>query len=144
MESLYHNPILTAILTVTAFLLIANSGFQIYMLNAPPIVIEKDLTDIKTAYGRGAAGYSLGPLIYINPTDENTRYRVLRHEYQHYMQNAILSPLGFAFCYLWEQHVMGKPYQENWFELDAYRAEVDRLEFRIFDLNSKKILEVSP
>ncbi len=144
MEELYRNPLLTIALSILALVMIGNSGLQLYMLNCPPVVIEKELSGIRTAYGSGAAAFTCGPLIYIDPTDEATRYRVLRHEYQHYIQNAILSPLGFAACYSWEQYIMGKPYHENWFELDAARAESGRIAFKIFDWNSKKILEVKP
>jgi hypothetical protein len=138
MESLYHNPILTVFLSLVASLIIGNSGLQLYMLNAPPIVVEKEFDH------NGAAGclhWAL-PVIFINPTEPATRYRVLRHEYQHYMQTAVLSPLGFAVCYGWQEFFNG--YDGNWFELDAYETEGDGLEFRVFDWNSKQILEVRP
>ena len=145
MENLYHNPIITVILSVLALVFMANSGLQLYMLNCPPILIEKDLTNTHVAYGFvGAAGYSLGPLIYLNPTTEPTRYRVLRHEYQHYMQGAILSPLGFSIAYSFEHYILGHDYNENWFELDAERVEYDNLVFKVFDWQTKQILEVKP
>jgi len=145
LENLYSNPLVTILLSVLALVMIGNSSLQIYMLNCPPILIEKDLTNTHVAYGFvGAAGYSLGPLIYLNPTTEPTRYRVLRHEYQHYMQGAILSPLGFSIAYSFEHYIMGHGYTENWFELDAYGHENDGLEFKVFDWNSKQILEVKP
>lgn len=145
MENLYHNPIVTAILTILALIVIGNSGLQIYMLNCPPILIEKDLTGAHVAYGFvGAAGYSLGPLIYLNPTDVPTTRRVLRHEYQHYMQGAILSPLGFSIAYSFEHYIMGHDYSQNWFELDAERVEHDDLIFKVFDWQTKQILEVKP
>lgn len=145
-EELYSNPFLTIALTAIALFLVGNFGLQVYMLNGPPIVIEKDLSDSTHGiYGlNGAAGFNFGPLIFINPTSQITYYRVLRHEYQHYMQCALLSPAGFSIAYLAEKYIWHHDYDSNWFELDAYRAEVDRLEFRIFDLNSKKILEVRP
>jgi len=138
MDTLYHNPILTAILTIAAFLLIANSGLQIYMLNAPPVVVEREINY------NGAAGclhWAL-PVIYINPTDPPTTSRVLRHEYQHYMQKAVLSPLVFNIAYCLEDALHG--YDGNWFELDAYAAENDGLEFNVFDWNSKGMMEVRP
>jgi hypothetical protein len=138
MDTLYHNPILTAILTIAAFLLIANSGLQIYMLNAPPVVVEREINY------NGAAGclhWAL-PVIYINPTDPPTTSRVLRHEYQHYMQKAVLSPLVFNIAYCLEDALHG--YDGNWFELDAYAAENDGLEFKVFDWNLKQVLEVKP
>lgn len=46
--------------------------------------------------------------------------------------------------YYCEQFVMGKPYHENWFELDAFRAENDLITFKVFDWNSKQILEIKP
>lgn len=145
MEELYRNPLLTIALSILALLMIGNSGIQLYMLNCPPILIEKDLTNAHVAYGfKGAAGYSLGPLIYLNPTTEPTRYRVLRHEYQHYMQSAILSPLGFSIAYSFEHYVMGHDYSENWFELDAERAEKNLISFNVFDWNLKKLLEINP
>ena len=145
MEELYRNPLLTIALSILALLMIGNSGIQLYMLNCPPILIEKDLTNAHVAYGFvGAAGYSLGPLIYLNPTTEPTRYRVLRHEYQHYMQSAILSPLGFSIAYSFEHYVMGHDYSENWFELDAERAEKNLISFNVFDWNLKKLLEINP
>ena len=145
MENLYHNPIITVILSVLALVFMANSGLQLYMLNCPPILIEKDLTNTHVAYGFvGAAGYSLGPLIYLNPTTEPTRYRVLRHEYQHYMQGAILSPLGFSIAYSFEHYIMGHDYSQNWFEKDANRVEYDNLVFKVFDWQTKQILEVKP
>ena len=136
MDALYHNPILTVFLSLLAIIIIGNSGLQLYMLNAPPIVVEKEFAH------NGAAGYSLGPFIYLNPTEPATRYRVLRHEYQHYMQTAVLSPLGFAVCYGWQEFWNG--YDGNWFELDAFRAEVDELEFKVFDWNLKGMMEVRP
>jgi len=138
MDTLYHNPILTAILTIAAFLLIANSGLQIYMLNAPPVVVEREINY------NGAAGclhWAL-PVIFVNPTDPPTTSRVLRHEYQHYMQKAILSPLVFNIAYCLEDALHG--YDGNWFELDAYGAEGDGLEFEVFDWNSKGMMEVRP
>jgi len=113
------------------------------MLNAPPIVIEKDLTETRVAYGFvGAAGYSLGPLIYINPTDDPTWHRVLRHEYQHYMQGAVLTPLGFGAAYSFDHYIIGHGYNENWFELDAERVERDDYELNIFYWNTKEILHI--
>ena len=146
MHELYQNPLVTIALTLLALLMVGNSAIQVYMLNAPPILIEKDLRNITVGYGVvGAAGYNLGPLIYLHPTlDEATRYRIIRHEYQHYMQCAILSPIGFAASYWWEQYIAGHGYVNNWFELDAYGNENDGLEFKVFDWNSKQILEVKP
>ena len=145
LENLYSNPLVTILLSVLALVMIANSGLQIYMLNCPPILIEKDLTGAHVAYGFvGAAGYSLGPLIYLNPIDVPTTRRVLRHEYQHYMQGAILSPLGLSIAYSFEHYIMGHGYTENWFELDAERVEHDDLIFKVFDWQTKKIMEVKP
>lgn len=138
MESLYHNPILTVFLSLLAIIIIGNSGLQLYMLNAPPVVIEKEFAH------NGATGclhWAL-PIIYINPTDPPTTSRVLRHEYQHYMQKAILSPLVFNIAYCLEDALHG--YDGNWFELDAYRAEGDGLEFKVFDWNLKGMMEVRP
>ena len=134
MENLYSNPLVTILLSVLALVMIGNSGLQIYMLNGPPILIEKELNH------NGAAGYSLGPLIYLNPTEPATRYRVLRHEYQHYMQKAVLSPLVFNIAYCLEDALPG--YDGNWFELDAYGQEGDGLEFKVFEWNSIGMMEV--
>ena len=145
LENLYSNPLVTILLSVLALVMIGNSGLQIYMLNGPPILIEKDLTGIKTAYGfTGPAGFSLGPLIYLNPTDAPTTRRILRHEYQHYMQTALLSPLGFSIAYSFEHYIMGHDYSENWFEKDANRVEYDDLVFNVFDWQTKQIMEVKP
>jgi hypothetical protein len=145
MEELYRNPLLTIALSILALLMIGNSGIQLYMLNCPPILIEKDLTQADVGYEfTGAAGYSLGPLIYLNPTTEPTRYRILRHEYQHYMQTALLSPIGFALCYWGDQFILGHDYHENWFEIDAQRAEKDFISFKVFDWNLKKFIEINP
>ncbi|MDI9367549.1 MAG: hypothetical protein QM445_04270 [Thermotogota bacterium] len=145
MEELYRNPLLTIALSILALLMIGNSGIQLYMLNCPPILIEKDLTGTHVAYGFvGAAGYSLGPLIYLNPTTEPTRYRVLRHEYQHYMQSALLSPLLFSIAYSFDEFILGHDYHENWFEIDAQRAEKDLISFKVFDWNLKKLVEINP
>jgi hypothetical protein len=136
MESLYHNPILTVFLSLLAILVIGNSGLQLYMLNVPPIVVEKEFDH------NGAAGclhWALS-VIFVNPTDPPTMGRVLRHEYQHYMQKAILSPLVFNIAYCLEDAMHG--YNSNWFEVDAYGAEKDGLEFRVFDWNLKQVLEV--
>ena len=155
MENLYHNPIITAILTILACVVIANSGLQIYMLNGPPILIVKDLTttslppyeESSVSHGfTGAAGYSspIFPIIYLNPTDVPTTRRVLRHEYQHYMQKAILSPLVFNIAYWFEDVILNVDYSESWFEKDANRAEKDDLIFKVFDWQTKKIMEVKP
>jgi len=113
------------------------------MLNAPPIVIEKDLTGVHVSYGFiGAAGYSLGPLIYINPTNEATWHRVLRHEYQHYMQCAVLTPLLFSASYSFDEFILGHNYNENWFELDANRVEKTDYDLNIFFWNTKEILHI--
>ena len=147
METLYHNPIITAILTILALVVIGNSGLQIYMLNGPPILIEKDLTNIPVAHGfSGSAGYvhPILPIIYLNPTDVPTTRRVLRHEYQHYMQKAILSPLVFNIAYWFEDVILNVDYSQSWFEKDANRVEHDNLIFKVFDWQTKKILEVKP
>jgi len=147
MENLYQNPIVTAVLTILALVVIGNSGLQIYMLNAPPILIEKDLTQTPVSHGfTGAAGYSspIFPIIYLNPTDVPTTRRVLRHEYQHYMQKAILSPLVFNIAYWFEDVILNVDYSESWFEKDANRAEKDDLIFKVFDWQTKKIMEVKP
>jgi hypothetical protein len=147
MENLYHNPIITAILTILALIVIGNSGLQIYMLNGPPILIEKDLTNIPVAHGfSGSAGFihPILPIIYLNPTNEATTRRVLRHEYQHYMQKAILSPLVFNIAYWFEDVILNVDYSESWFEKDAIRASGDNLIFGVFDWQTKKIMEVKP
>lgn len=110
------------------------------MLNAPPVVVEREINH------NGAAGclhWAL-PVIYINPTDPPTTSRVLRHEYQHYMQCAILSPLGVSIAYSFEHYILGHDYNKNWFELDAERVEHDDLVFKVFDWQTKQILEVKP
>ena len=147
METLYHNPIITAILTILALVVIGNSGLQIYMLNGPPILIEKDLTNIPVAHGfSGSAGFihPILPIIYLNPTNEATTRRVLRHEYQHYMQKAILSPLVFNIAYWFEDVILNVGYSQSWFEKDANRVEYDNLVFKVFDWQTKQILEVKP
>ena len=50
--------------------------------------------------------------------------------------------LDFAVCYGWQEFWNG--YDGNWFELDAYGTEGDGLEFRVFDWNSKEMMEVRP
>lgn len=138
MENLYSNPLVTILLSVLALVIICNSGLQIYMLNGPPILIEKEFDH------NGAAGclhWAL-PVIYINPTDPPTTSRVLRHEYQHYMQKAILSPLVFNIAYCLEDALHG--YDKNWFEVDAFRAEKNLITFKVFDWNLKQVLEVKP
>lgn len=144
-EELYSNPFLTIALTAIALFLVGNFGLQVYMLNGPPIVIEKDLSDSTHGiYGlNGAAGFNFGPLIFINPTSQITYYRVLRHEYQHYMQCALLSPAGFSIAYLAEKYIWHHDYDSNWFELDAHRAESDKLSFNVYDWNFKTMMEVS-
>ena len=147
MDALYHNPIVTAILTIVALVVIANSGLQIYMLNGPPILIVKDLTNVPVSHGfSGSAGYvdPILPIIYLNPTDAPTTRRVLRHEYQHYMQKAILSPLVFNVAYWFEDVVLNVDYSQSWFEKDANRVDHDDLVFKVFDWETKKVLEVNP
>ena len=155
MENLYSNPLVTILLTVLALVMIGNSGLQIYMLNGPPILIVKDLTttslppfeESSVSHGfTGAAGYSspIFPIIYLNPTDVSTTRRVLRHEYQHYMQKAILSPLVFNIAYWFEDVILNVDYSQSWFEKDAIRASGDDLIFKVFDWQTKKIMEVKP
>ena len=137
MDALYHNPILTVFLSLLAIIIIGNSGLQLYMLNAPPVVIEKEFDH------NGAAGYSLGPLIYINPTEPATRYRVLRHEYQHYMQQSLLTPLGFLGFYIGEYLLEGS-FDNVSFEQEAVKKENDSLEFEVFNIKTFKKMKVYP
>ncbi len=60
------------------------------------------------------------------------------------MQCAILSPLGLSIAYSFEHYILGHDYNENWFELDAERVEHDDLIFKVFDWQTKKIMEVKP
>lgn len=64
--------------------------------------------------------------------DNPTWHRVLKHEYQHYMQSAVLTPIGFSLAYLFDEHILGHNYNENWFELDAERVERDDYKIDIF------------
>jgi len=52
--------------------------------------------------------------------------------------------MGFSIAYSFEHYVMGHDYSENWFELDAERAEKNLISFKVFDWNLKKLVEINP
>ncbi len=78
----------STIIRYTKYALGANFAVSSYMLVGPPIVIETDLS----WYPGRLAGLSSGPLILIdNSWDWSDE--VKRHEYQHFCQQAVLTPL---------------------------------------------------
>ncbi len=116
-----------------------NFAVSSYMLVGPPVVIETDLSERKTWMGTtGMAGLSWGPIIWIHDgLHETSRVRVLRHEYQHYCQFAVLTPLGLwginavegAYLFIKHKGDFGKIYMDQWCEKDARKYQNDGLEF---------------
>lgn len=112
-----------------------------YMLVGPPLVIECDLSNYPTWMGgKGPSGMSSGPFIFI---DENLsdarRERVLRHEYQHYCQTAVLTPAVMSLAYNLNNLMLFLRYQDAWavyldnvFEVDARKHQQDGLQFPYF------------
>lgn len=116
------------------------------MLVLPPIVIETNLQDTPLWFGgTGAAGMSFGPFIFIHDgLTEASRERVLRHEYQHYCQTAVLTPLGMNLAYsLSSLYRYNKhkdwylAYYHNRFEIDARRKQNDGKQFSYFFVEVK-------
>jgi len=131
---------LVIVLSVLYAVASLNFGLSTYMLNGMPIVVEQDIAEM--SYGLiHAGGFSAGPFICIDSTDRPEIWHlVLRHEYQHYMQTAVLTPVGCGIAYSFEQLVHG--YENNWFEIEAYNAQFDDFVLDIFYWNSKEVLHV--
>lgn len=117
---------------------------QSYMLVAPPVVYEGDISGIPIWTGGSAAGMAVGPLLLLQ---ENLwgRDRVLRHEYQHYCQAAVLTVAGISLLYnldsvwsLLQGKSLVEAYRDNWFEKDARKHERDELVFRYILLRDGK------
>lgn len=142
MEVLYQNKLLTIALTIAFALLAGNFGSSVYMLNAPPVVVRADLSDFKAAYGVSPAAFQSWFTIHLN-TGVGF-YQTIRHEYQHYIQSALLTPFGAAIGYQWQHFVLGKDYYDNWFEIDARRVEHDGLNFKVFVWNTKELKLIMP
>jgi hypothetical protein len=131
-----------------------NFAVSSYMLVGPPIVIEKDMSDYKTWLGStGVNGLSWGPLIWLHDgLSEATRTRVLRHEYQHFCQFAVLTPFGMwlvtgiegVFLYIKHEGDLREIYMDQWCEKDARKHQHDGLEFNYVLLTDGNTLFVRP
>jgi len=142
MEVFYGNKLLTIALSIVFLLLCGNFSLSTYMLNAPPLVIRGDLSGAKVAYGSAPAAFQSLFTIHLNEKVGN--YTTIRHEYQHYIQSALLTPFGAAIGYQWQRCILGKSYNENWFELDADRVREDGLMFDVFVWNTKELVTIIP
>ena len=136
MDNIYNNKFIVFSFVLLYSALFLNFGASTYMLNAPPIII---MDECETC-----AGYSLGPFIVV---DKSIRpeyyYTVARHEYQHYMQQAVLTPAILFISYSAEFVLFGKSYGENIYEIDAFSKQDDGLVFKVFDLETLKIKTMS-
>ena len=136
MHDIYKNTLIVTLIAIAYSLGFVNFGMSTYMLNAPPIMI---MDECETC-----AGYSLGPFIVV---DKSIRpeyyYTVARHEYQHYMQRAVLTPAVLFISYSAEFVLFGKSYGENIYEIDAFSKQDDGLVFEVFDFESLKIKTMS-
>jgi len=118
-----------AIIRYTKYALGVNFAVSSYMLVGPPIVIETDLSWM------GMAGFSSGPFIVLDNSWDWPDY-VLRHEYQHFCQQAILTPLVSGvlskvslFINLIIYRDWHEAYINTWHERDAREHEEDGFEF---------------
>jgi len=136
MHNVYKNTLIVTLIAIAYSLGFVNFGMSTYMLNAPPIMI---MDDCETC-----TGYSVGPFIVV---DKSIRpeyyYTVARHEYQHYMQQAVLTPAVLLISYSAEFVIFGKSYGENIYEIDAFSKQDDGLVFEVFDFESLKIKTMS-
>jgi len=136
MHDIYKNTLIVTLIAIAYSLGFVNFGMSTYMLNAPPIMI---MDECETC-----AGYSLGPFIVV---DKSIRpeyyYTVARHEYQHYMQQAVLTPAVLLISYSAEFVVFEKSYGDNIYEIDAFSKQDDGLVFKVFDLETLKIKTMS-
>ena len=139
MEHIYNNVFVNILLCVAYTVAFFNFGLSTYMLNGVPIVIESELPSLDCF--TKVAGFSLGPIIWAEPTSRaEVWHMIVRHEYQHYMQTAILTPIGCGIAYSFEQLVHGYP--SNWFEIEAYNAQFEDYSLDIFYWNSKEVLHI--
>jgi len=135
MENLYTNPWVVIPLTILYAVIGLNFAASVYSLNADPIVIEIDRPESPLG------GITIAPFIIIDKACYS--YEYLRHGYQHYMQQAVLTPLGFFGIYAGE-FLLGTPYEELSFEKEAFAKMNDGLEFEIFDIQKFKKIRIKP
>ncbi len=139
METIYHNSFFVIALSIIYAIVSFNFGLSTYMLNGMPIIIEAEIPAYDSLIR--AAGFSFGPVIWMEPTSRAEPWHmIVRHEYQHYMQTAVLTPIGASIAYSFEQLVHG--YDGNWFEIDAYNAQFKDYTLDVFYWNTKEILHI--
>lgn len=132
MDNLYNSKLIVFSLALLYSILFLNFGLSTYMLNGPPVLIMDNT--------KNCAGYALPPFIVIDETAPNDYfYTIARHEYQHYMQQSVLTPIMFALSYYSEFVLFGKPYNENIYEIEAFAKQKDGLRFDAFCLDSLSV-----
>jgi len=135
-DNIYNSKMVVFSLVLLYSALFLNFGLSTYMLNGPPILITDNT--------KNCGGYALAPFIVIDETAPSYYfYTIARHEYQHYMQQAVLTPMIFALSYSSEFIIFGKPYSKNLYEIEAYSKQNDGLIFDVFDLELLKIKTMS-
>jgi len=135
MDNLYNSKLIVFSLALLYSILFLNFGLSTYMLNGPPVLIMDNT--------KNCAGYAFSPFIVIDESAPNDYfYTIARHEYQHYMQQAVLTPITFALSYLSEFVVFDKLYDKNIYEIEAYSKQNDGLEFNVFNLETFSIERV--
>ncbi len=111
-----------------------------YMWVAPPLVIETDLSQHKTLFFGTIPirGRSEGPIIWVHDgLHDHQRAITLRHEYQHYCQTTVLTPLGTLglvtlerlFLFIRYKGNIGSVYYNQSLERNARKYQSDGLEF---------------
>lgn len=137
MEDLFGNKLLL----VTYVVLAINLALSAFMLTNDPILYtsDKPFSIIKEA-----GAFSCGPFIVVRENHAED-YEYLRHEYQHYINQAVLTPAVHSIIYLFEM-LKGFirygdwkiAYANNSLERDAFVKQNDGIEFEVFDWNLKQ------
>lgn len=133
MENLYTNPWVTIPLTILYACLALNFAGAIFALNADPILIPIETKN------PSFTGITIAPFIILK--NECLTYTDLRREYQHYMQQSLLTPLGFLGFYIGEYLLEGS-FDNVSFEQEAVKKENDSLEFEVFNIKTFKKMKV--
>jgi hypothetical protein len=115
-----------------------------YMLIGPPIVVETSLLP--------ANGWSIGPVIVLHRgLSEYAKGVILRHEYQHYCQQAVLTTIGahalLSIHSMWlyiTTTSLDDAYYLNWLEMDAFAHQHDGLRFNYIALQLGQVKYVQP
>lgn len=137
MENLINNKFLL----LTYIALAINFAVSAFMLTNDPIIITTE--KIYSIAGEAGA-ISCGPIIVVKENHKDD-YEYLRHEYQHYCNQAVLTPIGHFMIYVFgafEGFVRygnwKMAYVNNPLERDAFDKQNDGIEFEVFDWNLKQ------